>query len=149
MEISLTSLGSSQIFRLPHLSTDAASRFCNNSETPMVSPQTSDREEEETPPRSRGDLGRRAGGEEDLDYGLFNVSNNFGNRSGNGAPAPDLYACNSELLDDPVCLHEDDVDAFVGFPGKDREADEDRKRASPDLSAHAISLDPLPKIILT
>ena len=113
-------------------------------ETPMVSPQTSDREEEETPPQVTGDLGRRAGGEEDLDYGLFNVSNNFGNRSGNGAPAPDLYACNSELLDDPVCLHEDDVDAFVGFPGKDREADEDRKRASPDLSAHAISLDPLP-----
>lgn len=36
MLISLTSFGSSQILRLPHLSTDAASRFCSSKETPIA-----------------------------------------------------------------------------------------------------------------
>merc|ERR1740138_1139268 len=35
IEISLTSFGSSQILRLPHLSTDDARRFCSSSDTPM------------------------------------------------------------------------------------------------------------------
>ena len=36
MLISLTSLGSNQTLRLPHLSTLAASRFCSNSDTPIL-----------------------------------------------------------------------------------------------------------------
>ena len=36
MLISLTSLGSSQIFLLPHFSTDDARRFCRSRETPMT-----------------------------------------------------------------------------------------------------------------
>jgi hypothetical protein len=36
MLISLTSFGSSQTLRLPHLSTDAARRFCSSSDTPIL-----------------------------------------------------------------------------------------------------------------
>ena len=36
IEISLTSFGSSQILPFPHLSTEAASRFCRRSETPIA-----------------------------------------------------------------------------------------------------------------
>ena len=36
MLISLTSLGSNQTLRLPHLSTLAASRFCSKSDTPIL-----------------------------------------------------------------------------------------------------------------
>ena len=41
MLISLTSLGSSQIFLRPHFNTDAARRFCSSKETPIAAAESS------------------------------------------------------------------------------------------------------------
>ena len=58
MEMSATSLGSSQTFRRPHLSTDAASRFCSLSDT-MAAPacRTAEPVQKGRPPRGRAALG--------------------------------------------------------------------------------------------
>ena len=49
IEISLTSLGSSQIFRLPHFRTDDARRFCSSSDTPIFAEDLVHGDEEEKP----------------------------------------------------------------------------------------------------
>ena len=68
---------------------------------------------------------------EDLDYGLFNVNNTF------NTPIPELQACPSEVLDEPVCIHDDDEE--------EEEEEEEEGNTSGNELPHSSQLDPLPK----
>ncbi|QDZ18510.1 flagellar-associated protein [Chloropicon primus] len=134
------------------MSSDSSERIQSDSSRLLSSRQSSFRrsvEFKDTEASSSPNGSTRSGSERDLedelDYGLFNVNNAFVGQT------PELHPCNSELLDEPVRIHEDEhegqeeegnqeIGKIVGA-----EASEDRGvRKNVELPPHAISLDPLP-----
>ena len=67
--------------------------------------------------------------EKELDYGMFNVDNTFTLNTTN-TPIPELQACPSEILDEPVCIHD--------------AGEEELDHGEHELR-HSVSLDPIPK----
>ena len=105
------------------------------SATPLGSPNRS-------PDRTPSGSDREQLDEDHLDYGHFNVDNAFVGQT------PELHPCTSELLDEPVCIHDDKEEGEEGGAMDCGTASTGRKPSrsgkSVDFASPALTLDPIP-----